>query len=42
MAVVKSVTGSARVSMLSLIILFLIGGFLLTRVKDGSTVVPHE
>jgi UMF1 family MFS transporter len=36
MAVVKSVTGSARVSMLSLSVLFLIGGFLLTRVKDRS------
>jgi MFS transporter, UMF1 family len=36
MALVKNVTGSARASMLSLTILFLIGGFLLTRVKEAK------
>jgi UMF1 family MFS transporter len=34
MAIIKSATGSARVSMLSLIILFLIGGLLLTYVQE--------
>jgi len=35
-AVVKGVTGSARLSMFSISILFLVGGVLLTRVKDTA------